>query len=195
MKKSTARITVIIILLIVAVVGYYAYLSGKSRAERAQAAMTFVESTLSRNLDTYYPSTPKEVVKYFNDIQKCFFNEECTEEELDALIGKLRELFDEELLEQNSLETQSLLLKKEIQEYKEKNRKITNISIASSANVIFDTVDGRECAKLHCGYNVMEGSNNNPITQVFLLRKDSDRKWRIYGWKLQDDFQETQGAE
>lgn len=195
MKKSTASITVIIILLIVAVVGYYAYLSRKSRAERAQDAMTFVESTLSRNLDTYYPSTPKEVVKYFNDIQKCFFNEECTEEELDALIGKLRELFDEELLEQNSLETQSLLLKKEIQEYKEKKRKITNISIASSANVIFDTVNGRECAKLHCGYNVMEGTNNNSITQVFLLRKDSDRKWRIYGWKPQDDFQETQSAE
>lgn len=186
MKKSTARITVIIALLIVAVVGYYSYLSGKSRAERAEAAMTFVESTISRNLETYYPSTPKEVIKYYNDIQKCFYNEECTEEELDALIGKLRELFDEELLEQNSLETQSLLLKKEIQLFKEKKRKITNVSIASTANVIYDTVNGRECAKIHCGYNVMEGGSNNSTTQVFLLRKDSDRKWRIYGWKTQD---------
>ena len=66
------------------------------------------------------------------------------------------------------------------------------MAVASSANVIYDTIDGYEFAKLNCGYNVMEGNNNNPTTQVFLLRKDDERKWKIYGWKIMDDFQISQ---
>lgn len=195
MKKSTTRITVVIILMIVAAVSYYAYLSNKSRASRAEATMTAVENTLSRKLDTNYPSTPKEVLKYYNEIQKCFYNEECTEEELEELILKVRELYDEELLEQNSLAAQTIQLKAEIQDYKDKKRTITSISLPSSANVVYDTVDGYEFAKIHCGYNVMEDGVNKPMTQVFLLRKDENRRWKIYGWKVLDTFEKTESGE
>lgn len=192
MRKSTTRITVVIILAIVTVVGYYAYLSNKTKQERADLQMSFVENTLSRNLETNYPSTPKEVLKYYNEIQKCLYNEECTPEQLDELIIRVRELYDEELLENNSLAIQSIQLKQEIQEFRDKNRKITSISLASSANVIFDTVDDFEFAKLHCGYNLMEGGKNIPTTQVFLLRKDENRRWKIYGWKITDELDSTQ---
>ncbi len=195
MKKSTTRITVVIILMIVAVVTYYAYLSNKSRTDRAEASMTVVENTLSRRLDTNYPSTPKEVLKYYNEIQKCLYNEEYTDEEFAELILKVRELYDEELLEQNSLASQTIQLKTEIQDYRDKKRTITSISLPSSANVVFDTVDGYEFAKIHCGYNVMEDGVNIPTTQVFLLRKDANRRWKIYGWKLLDTFQETETGE
>lgn len=192
MKKNTTRITIVIILLVVAVVGYYAYLSNKSRQTQIDANLTFVQNVLARNLENNYPSTPKEVLKYYNDIQKCFYNEECTDEELDQLILKVRELYDRELLENNSLAVQTIQLKNEINEFHDKNRRITSMSLASSANVVFDTVDGFDFAKLHCGYNVMEGKTNIPSTQVFLLRKDSDRRWKIYGWKIMDDFSEEQ---
>ena len=178
-----------LILLIVAMVGYYAYLSNKSHKVHEETTMTYVETTLSRNLENNYPPTPKEVLKYYNELQKCLYNEDCTEEQLDSLILKVRELYDEELLENNSLASQSIQLKQEIKLYKEKKRRITSASVASSANVIYDTVDGYEFAKLNCGYNVMEGNNSNPTTQVFLLRKDSNRRWKIYGWKIMDDFQ------
>lgn len=187
MKKSTTRITVVIILLIVAVVGYYAYLSNKTREENTDRSMTVVENALSRNLENNYPATPKEVIKYYNEIQKCFYNEECTEEQLDQLILKVRELFDEELLGQNSLATQTIQLKQEIQDYKDNNRKITSASVVSSNNVVYDTVDGYEFAKLNCMYNIMEAGKSNPTRQVFLLRKDSKRHWKIYGWKLDMD--------
>lgn len=184
MKKSSARFTVIIILAIVAVVGYYAYLSNKSRTVREEENMTFVESTLSRNLDNNYPPTPKEVLKYYNAIQKCFYVEDCTDEQKEALLLKLRELLDQDLLDQNSLAMHSIRLEQEIKEFKEKKRTITSMSVSSSANVIYDTVDGYECAKLNCDYNIMEDGKSNPTTQVFLLRKDSGRRWKIYGWKI-----------
>ena len=184
MKKSTSRFSVIIIIAIVAVVGYYAYLSNKSRAIKEETAMSFVESTLSRNLYSNYPPTPKEVLRYYNELQKCIYNEEPTAEQMEALVLKLRELLDQELLDQNSLAMHTIRLEEEVREFKEKKRKITGMAVASSANVIYDTVDGYEFAKLNCSYNVMEDGTSNPTTQVFLLRKDGNRKWKIYGWKI-----------
>jgi len=69
----------------VLVVGYYAYLSGTHRTEQQEAVMSEIDTALSRNLENNYPSTPKEVVKYYNDLMKCFYNEDCTEEELQEL--------------------------------------------------------------------------------------------------------------
>lgn len=187
MKKSTTRTTVVIILLIVALVGYYAFLSNKSREEKTEKSMTAVENTLSRNLEDNYPATPKEVVKYYNEIQKCIYNEEYTEEQFNQLVQKTRELFDEELLENNSLASQTINLKTEIQDFKDRNRKITSSSVSSSNNVVYDKVDGYDFAKLSCVYNVMEGGKSNPTKQIFLLRKDGDRHWKIYGWKLDQE--------
>lgn len=184
MKKSATRGTVIIIIAILLVVGYYAYLSNKSKVIKDEATLSFIESTLSRNLESNYPPTPKEVLRYYNELQKCIYNEECTDEQMEALVLKLRELLDQDLLDQNSLAMHTIRLEQEVKEFKEKKRKITAMAVSSSANVIYDTVDGYECAKLNCDYNVMEDGKSNPTTQVFLLRKDSDRKWKIYGWKI-----------
>ena len=88
MKKtntSVTKITVFFIFLLVLVVGYYAYLSGTHRTEQQEAVMSEIDTALSRNLENNYPSTPKEVVKYYNDLMKCFYNEDCTEEELQEL--------------------------------------------------------------------------------------------------------------
>jgi hypothetical protein len=76
------KITVFLIFLIVLVVGYYSYLSGKSRTEQQEAIMSEVDTALSRDLTNNYPATPKEVIRYYNDLIKCFYNEDCTTEEL-----------------------------------------------------------------------------------------------------------------
>ena len=73
MKKtntSVTKITVFFIFLLVLVVGYYAYLSGTHRTEQQEAVMSEIDTALSRNLENNYPSTPKEVVKYYNDLMK-----------------------------------------------------------------------------------------------------------------------------
>ena len=72
------KITVFLIFLIVLVVGYYSYLSGKSRTEQQEAIMSEVDTALSRDLTNNYPATPKEVIRYYNDLIKCFYNEDCT---------------------------------------------------------------------------------------------------------------------
>jgi len=44
-----------------------------------------VQKVLSRDMQNDYPSTVKEVAKYYTEIQRCLYNEEYTEEELAQL--------------------------------------------------------------------------------------------------------------
>lgn len=184
MKKSTTRMTVILICVVVGVVAYYAYLSGQSKESRREASMSAAETVLSRNLEMDYPSTPKEVIKYYNEILKCFYNEECTEEEIEDLGNKARELYDEELLENNELAAYHIRLKEDINTYRELKRKITSASVAASTNVDRFEEDDYSFARIHCGYNIMEGGISNAVNQVYLLRRDENKRWKIYGWDL-----------
>lgn len=183
-----------IVILIVGVIGYYAYLSNRNREAVDEANMTAVQSALSRDLEMDYPSTPKEVIKYYNQILKCLYNEECTDAELEELGNKARELYDEELLGANELGTYMMRLKQEVAEYKEQGKIITSASVAASTNVVYDQVDGYDFAKIACGYNIMQGKVNTPTKQIYLLRRDDDRRWKIYGWQLSESEQTASEA-
>lgn len=187
MKKSTVRITIILIILIVGVVGVYAYLASRSRSIADSASMTNVEKVLSRDMAYDYPPTPKELLKYYSEIQKCFYNENCTDDEIKALVIRARELYDEDLLANNELDIHILSLKEEIKDYKDHKRMITAVSVAASTNVDFFEEDGFEFARIYCGYHVTEGSTTKQVRQIFLLRRDGDRRWKIYGWDLADN--------
>ena len=54
---------------------------------------------------------------------KCFYNEDCTEEELQELGKKSLQLFDEELRENNEEESYLIRLQGEVQNYKNNKRK------------------------------------------------------------------------
>lgn len=182
MKKATPKFVIIMICLVLLVVGFYAYLANKEKEAKQETKLTAVQETLSRDMEHYYPSTPKEVIKYYNQIMKCFYNENCTEEEIDALGQRARDLYDAELLEANELGTYMMQLRADIKEYKEKKRIITNATVAASTSVDFFEEDGFSFARIVCIYNILEGDTNKPTKQVYLLRKDEELRWKIYGW-------------
>ena len=191
MKKtntSVTKITVLFIFLLVLVVGYYAYLSGTHRTEQQEAVMSEVDTALSRDLDNDYPATPKEVIKYYNDLMKCFYNEECTAEELQDLGRKSLQLFDEELQENNDEDTYLIRLQGEVQNYKDNKRKITSVSLAPSTNVDYYSVDGYSFARISCGYTMTENGKKTSTIMVYLLRRDDSRRWKIYGWETADQL-------
>ena len=91
-SKNTTKVAIIFLVLIVAVVAYFAYLSNKSREVEDEAAMTAVKLVLSRDLENNYPPTVKEVMKYYADIQKCLYSQECLDEEAEQLGMKAKGL-------------------------------------------------------------------------------------------------------
>ena len=150
--------------------------------------MSEVDTALSRDLDNDYPATPKEVIKYYNDLMKCFYNEECTAEELQDLGRKSLQLFDEELQENNDEDTYLIRLQGEVQNYKDSKRKITSVSLAPSTNVDYYSVDGYSFARIYCGYTMTENGKKTSTVMVYLLRMDDSRRWKIYGWETADQL-------
>lgn len=187
MKKTTAKMTILFLLIIIVIVGFYAYLMGENKEAAENAVMTEVQLVLSRDLTNDYPATVKEVVKYYTQIQKCYYGGEYTDEELEQLGLKAYELFDEELKANNPTESYMINLKADIISFRQAGKTMTSSSVAASTNVDTFTDDGYEFARIHCGYNIMENNVNKAVKIVYLLRRDADRKWKIYGW----DFAEN----
>ena len=182
MKKSTTRVIILLVIFVVGIVGYYAYLNGQRRIEAEEAVMTQAQLVLSRDLSKDYPATVKEVVKYYTQIQKCYYGGECTDEEIEQLGAKAWELFDPELQNSNPLDSYITNLKAEIVAYQTMGRTMTATAVAASTNVDFFVDDGFDFARIHCGYSFMENNASKVVKMVYLLRRDADRKWRIYGW-------------
>lgn len=184
MKKNTIRVTVVSLVLIIGVVGYYTYLSQRSRKVSSEAALSKIQSILSRDLEKDYPPSPKEVMKYFTEIQKCLYSEECTAEELQQLGMQARGLYDEELLTINPVEDYIPRLKAEVDGFHEEKKKIISISLPSSMNVDRFEDDGFEFARLSCTYKVNEKGTPSQMQIVYLLRRDDGKLWKIYGWEM-----------
>lgn len=182
---------VILVFLVLLVLGYYFYLSNRSVPEKTEEisveTMTVSQKILSRNLETNYPPSPREVVKYFSEITECYYNEEHTDEELRDLGLKMREIYDDDLVANQTEEMYLSLLKSDVEEYKQNNRTISSFSPSSSVDVETFTKDGYECAKLYCVYDINQDGLLYQTTLCFILRKDEDAHYKIYGWKAVKD--------
>lgn len=188
MKKSTMRVTVILIIVIFGLVVLYAVLLSRARTGAAEAVLTPAQAVLNRDLDKNYPATVKEVIKYYAEIEKCFYNEECTDSEIEALGVQARKLYDADLLANNEMAGYITKLKADIKGFKDAKRRLISVSVASSTNVDYFSEDGYDFARIYCGYTVKESDGRaGSEGRVYLLRRDEDRHWKIYGWDAADN--------
>lgn len=179
MKKNVIRIVVAIVLISVIVGGYYAFTISKKASSEESLELTEVQKVITKNLEENYPATPREVVKYYNRIISCFYNETYTEDELYALGDQARRLFDEELLANNPREQYFSALEADIENYRAKSKTIMNTNVCDSNDVKFQTIDGDECAYVTASYFVEEGKTYNRTYQMYVLRKDKEDNWKI----------------
>lgn len=186
MNKKVIKSIVIGVILLGMIVGYYFYLSEKSSKDAGDEIIetSLTQDVLAKDLNKSYPATPKEVVKYYNQIQECYYNEDNDEKTIKKVMEKSRELFDEELLEKNDEDTQFKDLMEEVQSFREKKRDIFGWSTDSAEDVEYNNFDGSEWASLNSYYTIRTDGSHTKTTEVFLLRKDAEGRWKIYGWDL-----------
>ena len=187
MKFKGLRGILILLFAAMAFAGIFFRLNNKqqvSTEEEEVEAATPIEIALERNLNTNYPGTPKEVVKYFSEITQCYYNETFDDDEqLEALARQMLKLYDDELVSYKSYEDYMFDLKSDINFYNENGYKISSYAPSQSTDVVFFTEDGFEWARLWCAYTIKSGKYYKTINEVFVLRKDDKSHWRIYGWK------------
>lgn len=176
---------IIILILILLVVGYYYYLSNRNYNERkeTEVVLTPAQSLLLLNFEINYPPTPKEVVKQYMEFSKVLHNEDLTDEEVNDVGIKLLEILDDDLANNKSKEDYLLDLKSELMTFKNNNYSIVNMYTSQSTDVEYFTVEDRECASLYGTFNIRTASGTQVLTDIFILRKDSDGHWKIYGWQ------------
>ena len=79
MKKSGVIKAVITILIILLIVGaYYFFTTQRRTSVEDTVELTEIQKLITKNLDTNYPATPREVVKYYNRILECFYDDTYT---------------------------------------------------------------------------------------------------------------------
>lgn len=144
--------------------------------------LTKVQEVLARDLKTNYPQTPKEVIKYYSELTKCFYNETYTEEEFYDLAMKAVELYDHDLAANKPEEEYLADLKSEVKFFEDNGCSVSSYSTSSSTDVYYFEDDGFDFARLYCTYNIRMGTVVQPVEEVFLLRMDLEGHWKIYGW-------------
>lgn len=178
MKK--VRIVVVAVVCIGLILGCYFFVNAKnSESSSENVELTTVQQVITKDLDKNYPETPREVVKLFNRIITCYYNEEYTEDELYDLADQARMLFDEKLAENNPRNEYVKSVQDDVAEYKEAERTILSTSVSSSNEVEYRTVDGDECAYVNVSYFIQEKKSYDRTYQTFVLRKDEDGRWKI----------------
>ncbi len=192
-RRNPFRILIVFVVLAIGIVGLFFYISNRSNVvAEGRQQMSEVQEILARNLETNYPPTPKEVLKFYSEITQAFYGEEYTDEELEKLALKSRQLFDDELVANQTDEQYLSALKMDIESWKHDKKVISSYSVSSSTDVQEYSYGGREWAQLYCIYSIRMGTNVAPIQEHFIMRKDQRGHWKILGWELVEPGDENE---
>ena len=147
--------------------------------------LTEVEKVLVKDLKKDYPKTPREVLKFYNRIIKCYYNEKLSSEDLEDMVDQMRCLLDEDLLMVNPRDEYLEAVKSDIKEYNSKNKRIVNADVCDSNDVTYvdDVKDGSDkvdkLAYVNASYFINTDGEFTNTYQQFVLRQDEDGRWKI----------------
>lgn len=192
-RMQGSRTALVLLIMVVTVLALYYHLLNRSRANTPETVTTPVQDVLLKNLETSYPSTPREVLKYYNSIMECYYNEECSETDIENLGRKALTLYDQELADNQNEVAYLAGIKSEVAEYKENDRKISSSAPASSTDVEYFTYGGRECARMRCSYTIREKTQLSILKEIYVFRKDENGHWKILGWSVTQDEEGAAG--
>ncbi len=184
--KKYIKMGISAVLVIAVIVGCYFYMTHrKTIAAEDAVEITQLQQVLSRQLDSAYPPTPREVVRFYNRIIECAYEGGYDEGQFEKLMVQARKLLDQELLQNNPQDTYKTQLQQEIASYKEDEIRILQTRVCDSDEVRFREIEGRKCAYVQATYFIKQGKSNFTKTyQSYLLRQDQNKEWKILAYHL-----------
>ena len=186
-KKTQNPVVVGIVMALLAVFiigGFFLVRSIGLKNLDLKKSKTEVEKLMELNLDDNYPGNAREVLKIYNRILKCCYNEELTDEQIKKLAEQNQKLFDEQLLEKNPYDQYVEKLKKDIEDYKSKKTTIANIAIQDLAEAEREERGGYKFCNLLVSYIVKDTKGLKTTNEKYYLREDDKGRWKILFWEL-----------
>lgn len=180
-NRTIATITFMSVVAIVVILFYYEWTKYEKPTEETSVEnMTEVQKVLMKDLDLYYPETPREVIKLYGTMVKLLYSDS-SDEEIENLAVKIRELYDEEFLARNPEKDYITNLLTDIAASNNINRKITNYVIYDNSFITKD-IDGIEYTEAKISFTFQEKGKYSQEWRM-LLRKNNNR-WKIVGWEV-----------
>lgn len=190
MRKKSVGIALVVIaaVAIVGMFAFIAYRTPKSAADTTQ--ITEKEELMYKDISADYPKTPREVLKLYNRYLLLLYGsqgEELSDQEVQTLGEKMRELYDEELLEMNPADTQLLSLQQELAAFRKDGKVMIQANVCSSNEVEYMDIEQASGARAEASYFIKKGSQEFSRTyQQYLMRKDAQGEWKILGFEKVD---------
>ena len=187
------KIAVVAVVCLLVFGGYFFYLNHRSSGlSEGDVEVTAVQEVISKQLDTAYPPTPREVIKFYNRILECMYGEKYTQKQFDQMADQARKLMDDELIAGNPEQEYKKQLQEEVTEYKEDSQKIIQTTVCDSDEVEYVKLEGKECAYVESSYFMRKGKGKFMRTyERYLLRKADDGKWKILAYYLMQGNEES----
>ena len=184
--KKTANNTVTTVIALVALavllIGGYWYLNQREKTKETED-LSEVQILLEKDLDNFYPSTPRAVVSLYARIMQCIYMENITETDLQGLVSMQQVLFDEQLLLINPFDAFYANALAEWNKFKESGMIFMGYQVGRSSSVETWKKDGLEYASLVASFSLRAEGEIGADYQEFLLRKNNQNQWKILGWK------------
>ncbi len=187
-RRNLVMILVAFIVIAAMVLSVYIILTRKhepSSTTEDTLELTEVQKITSTDLSVSYPASAPAVLDYYHRINQALFSMECTQEEIAQLAHQEWMLFDEELQAINPEEYMVSQIRAEVNQ-----KRADGLSVASyvipSAREINDTskiMDSREVVSAQTIVNMRKGQVRYSYHYTFLLRKDTQNRWKILGFE------------
>ncbi|HAB61445.1 MAG TPA: hypothetical protein DCE48_12270, partial [Lachnospiraceae bacterium] len=106
-KRERRNKTLIVVIGTIVLIALYFFFTNRDNKKVEQVALTEqVQKVISTDFEMDYPSTPREVIIQLNEIFDCYYKNNLDDKTLEKVMAQERILFDQELLEANSFDTQ-----------------------------------------------------------------------------------------
>lgn len=191
MKKT--RIVILAIVIVAAICTAFYIVNNNSKKESAkEAELTEIQKITTRNMEKDYPATPREVIKFYNRIVKCYYGRQYSDDELEQLADQALSMFDDDLLKKNEKESYIESVKSDAVQYEEDNKSISQTDVCDSNDVKYMTDNGDDIAYVTASYFIKNGSSYTKTYQEYVLRKDGDGDWKILTfYKIEGESSES----
>lgn len=191
MKKT--RIVILAIVIVAAICTAFYIVNNNSKKESAkEAELTEIQKITTRNMEKDYPATPREVIKFYNRIVKCYYGIQYSDDELEQLADQALSMFDDDLLKKNEKESYIESVKSDAAQYEEDNKSISQTDVCDSNDVKYMTDNGDDIAYVTASYFIKNGSSYTKTYQEYVLRKDDDGDWKILTfYKIEGESSES----
>ena len=157
------------------------YFLKENSAPSAEKELTKVEKIITKNIDTDYPATPREVVKLYNQIIMAFHQEDYNVKELEGMCNVAYGLMDMELQGNNPFDEYMVSVQSEVANYNARKKEILQANVCDSNEVLYktDSSNGDDVAFVTASYFVKENGEYTNTHQMYVLVKDENKNWKI----------------